>query len=77
MSLGIVFEYILVNVVYLRGDWGMNAKFRKTNLVEEILDAFLEVQRNLGNEFSNEVYENALSLALKVRGIKVDRDEKI
>lgn len=55
------------------------AKFvgKHSDLTEKILGAFYQVHKELGYGFSEKVYENALVLLLREKGLKVEQQKSI
>ena len=50
---------------------------KHSELTEKILGAFFQVHKELGYGFSEKVYENALVLLLREKGLKVEQQKSI
>ncbi len=50
-----------------------NENFKHSNVTEAIIGTFYEVYNELGHGFLESVYENALALALRERGLKLEQ----
>jgi GxxExxY protein len=59
-----------------RGKW-INASTKAPEITEPIIGAFYEVYNELGHGFLESVYREAMAIALRAKGLEVEREKTV